>query len=130
MLSLDRLLKQTAQCGLKGSILSGCPFLRSLHSSTGSTVLPGVMPKQQSSTDIVCGIFPSVLMEYPGGPGQTHGCKAVVLGDHDISGCHPVDQGIVHTVSAFVTNQCFGPVTVKFVRGVTEDQAGDMAGFA
>ena len=95
-----------------------------LHPAACGPVLPGIVAHQQQGVDVVPGIFPPVLVEHPGIPGQAHGGKAVVLGDDDITGVHPVHQREVHAVGPFVKNQGFRPGAVKFVGCITKDHAG------
>jgi hypothetical protein len=109
----------------KGVVLLGCPLFGTFHPVSCGPVLSGVVADQQKGIDIVQGILPAVLVQDPGFPCQTHGSQAVVLGNHDITGKHPVYQGIVYAVSAFVKNQGFCPVPVKFVGGIAQNQTGE-----
>ena len=99
-------------------ILLSAAFFRPFEPSAGGPVFSGFVADKEQGINIVAGIFPAILMENPATPGQTHGCKAVVLGDHQIVFAYPVGNGVVHTVSAFVKDQCLGTVTVKFMGGM------------
>ena len=63
-------------------------------------------------------------MDHAGLSGQTHGRKTVILCDHNISGLHPVCNGVIHTVGAFVYNQRFNVRLPEFVGSITQNQTG------
>ena len=99
-------------------------FLLTFHPTTGSPVFPGIVANEEQGIDIVRGVFPSVLVQYPCLPGQAHGSQAVILGYHNVPRCNPVYQGEVNAVCPFVKDQGFGAGEVEFVGGIAQNQAG------
>ena len=89
-------------------------------------VLPAAF---QQRVDVVGGVFQAVLFQHPGPAGQAHAGEAVVLGHHDVPGTHPVDQGKVHAVCAFVEHQRLGALPLDAVGGCllyTSDAADEL----
>ena len=65
-------------------------------------------------------------MKNGGTSGKTHGSKAVILCDYKIPGFNTVDQTIVYTVRTFVEDQCLSTASVKFMRCIAKQEAGEL----
>ena len=116
---MDGLLKQAAKGQGEGSVLLLCSLGRAFEAAAGCPMLSGSMPLKQQGIDVVGGVKPAVLVHYCCLASQAHRGKTVVLGNNDIPGGYPVDQGKVYTISALVENQGFCAFPVKGVGGVT-----------
>ena len=119
-------MKQLFQSGGKGVILGLGPLFGAFHPSAGGPEFPGIVPDKEKGVNVVQGVFPSILVQYPGTAGKAHGGQAIILGDNDIAGGDPVDQGIIHTVCAFVKDKGLGALAVKFVGGIAEQKTGEL----
>ena len=83
------------------------------------------MANKQKCVDIVGGVLPAVMMQNTGTAGKAHGSKTVILGNDDVTGVDPADQGIVHTVGTFVENKGLGAIPMEFVGSVAQQKAGN-----
>ena len=117
-LSLEHCLKGKPE----GLILLGRSLFGAFGPSAGGAECPGLMALEQKSIDIVLGVFPTVLMQYPGFPGQAHGGKAVVLGDDDIPGGCPVHKGKIGAVGTFVNDKGGGSLPLHAVGSVADQK--------
>lgn len=122
---MDGSLKNGLKASEKPFILFCGAFSGTSHPVSGGAVLTGFVTHQQQRIDVVAGIFPAILMEYPAAPGKAHGGKSVILGDYNVSRIRFADEGIVHTVGAFVEDQSCGTFPMEFMSGVTQKQTGD-----
>ena len=118
-------MKKVSKGFFKSDVLVVTAFPGALHSSAGGSVLSGVMAHKKKGVDIIQGVFPAVLVQYPGIPGKTHGSKTVILGNDQISGCNPVHQSVVHTVGTLVKYQGLCSGAAEHMGGITKDQAGN-----
>ena len=68
-------------------------------------------------------------MQDPRPTGKAKGCQTVVLGDDQIPGADPADQGKVRAVGTLVTQDGFRILSDDLMRRVTEEEAGDAVFF-
>lgn len=88
------------------------------------------MALEKQRIDIEEGIFPAVLVHDPCTPGKAHGCKAIVLGDHQIPRVDTVCQGKIHGIRTLVKDQGFGTGALDLVGGIAQQEAVDMVAAA
>ena len=73
------------------------------------------MPGKEQSIDVVCGIFPPILMEHRSTPCQTQGGKAVVLSNDKISGLRPIRKSKIYAVGTFVEHKGLCSIPVELM---------------
>lgn len=97
------------------------PMLMVISGVSGrAAAASAVACKSSAASARVLGMTASLATSAPAG--QAHAGEAVVLGHHDVPGTHPVDQGKVHAVCAFVEHQRLGALPLDAVGGVAEDE--------
>ena len=106
-------------------VLLRLPLWHAFETSTGVADLFGCMALQEQRVNVVRRILHPVLIQHYGVASQAHGGKAIILGDHDITGLHQIDQRKVHAVSALGEGQRLGTVLLENMGGVAQQQALD-----
>lgn len=81
----------------------------------------GGVPRQQQRVDVVARVLHPVLTERHGALCQAHGGKAVVLGDHRITGVQEFHQPKVHAVRPLGEGPRTRARAFEYMGGVTED---------
>ena len=127
---MDRSLKNIFKGIFEYVILLGCAFSGPFESAACSPVFPGFMAEKKKGIDVVCGVFPAILVKNPASSGQTHGRQTIILSNDNIASLNPVDQCKINTVRAFVNNQGHNSILVKFMGGIAHNDARNLIFFA